>query len=149
MEFTADKIIYRTGLHWAILLGPAMVILLGWLFLKSEGSQAAAVIAFGAVWGLTALMSLRQSHILLTADRLSIQVGFPFKKNLSLPLGEISEIQFYQPTLGAILNFGKIILVQKTLKRNSFRFVYRPALLVTEVQEAILSLPGDRISPVG
>jgi hypothetical protein len=138
IEFTADKVIYRTGLHWAILLGPALVIFLGWLILKSKGPQAIVVIAFGAVWGLTSVISLRQSQILLTADRLSLHLGFPLRKIYNLPLEEISQIQFYQPTLGALLNFGKIILVQRTMKRNSFRFVSRPAVLVNEVQEAIL-----------
>jgi hypothetical protein len=140
IEFTADKVIYRTGLHWAILLGPAMVIFLGLLILKSKGPQAIVVISFGAVWGLSSVISLRQSQILLTADRLSLQVGFPLKKSYSLPLEEISQMHFYQPTLGALLDFGKIILVQRTMKRNSFRFVSHPAVLVNEVQEAILLL---------
>ncbi|HMK66809.1 MAG TPA: PH domain-containing protein [Thermodesulfobacteriota bacterium] len=140
IEFTAGKVIYRTGLHWALLLGPAMVIFLGRLMLDSKGPQAVVVMAFGALWGLTSFINLRRSQILLTADRLIFQTGFPLKKTYNLPLEEISEIQFYQPTLGSILNFGKIMLVQKNMKRNNFRFVPRPAELVNAVQEAILSL---------
>jgi hypothetical protein len=140
IEFTSDKVIYRTGLHWAILLGPGMVLLIGRLILNSKGSQGVVVMAFGVVWGLLSYINFRQSQILLTSDRLNIQIGFPLKKTYTLPLEEISEIQFYQPTLGSILNFGKIMLVQKTMKRINFRFVPRPAELVNEVQEAILSL---------
>jgi hypothetical protein len=137
IEFTAEKVIYRTGLHWAILLGPALVIFLGLLILKSKGPQAIVVIAFGSIWGLTSAISLRQSYITLTTDHLLLQVGFPKKKAYSLPLDIIILNQYYQPTLGAILNFGKIILVHGPMKKDSFRFVSRPALLVKEVQEAI------------
>jgi hypothetical protein len=137
VELSPEKVICRTGLHWAMLLGPALFIFLGALILNPKGPQAMVLIAFGSVWGLVSAISLRQSYITLTTDRLLLQVGFPLKKAYSLSLDEITLIHYYQPTLGAILNFGKIILVHGTKQKDSFRFVSRPAVLVKEVQEAI------------
>ena len=69
-ESPAEKVIFRTGLHWAMLLGPGLVIFWGGLILNSKGPQAIVLIAFGSFWGLISIISLRQSYITLTADRL-------------------------------------------------------------------------------
>lgn len=139
-----QRILYRTGLHWAILLGPALLIFLGGLIRDSKGPQSIVLIVFGLVWGLCSYGSLRQSQITLTADRLFIQMGFPLKKVRSLSLDEITLIRYYQPTLGAMLNFGKIILVHGGAKKDSFRFVTRPAELVNGVEGVRNSLHKDK-----
>jgi hypothetical protein len=141
-----QRILFRAGLHWAILLGPALLIFLGGLIRDSKGTQTIVLIFFGFVWGLCSYVSLRQSQITLTADRLFIQVGFPLKKVCTLPLGEITLIRYYQPTLGAMLNFGKIILVHGGTKKDGFRFVTRPAELVNKVQGVMSSRHKDKPS---
>jgi hypothetical protein len=132
-----QKILYRASLHWAILLGPVLLIFLGGLLRDSKGPESIVVLIFGLVWGLCSYINLRQSQIILTAERLFIQMGFPLKKVLTLPLAEITLIRYYQPTLGALLNFGKIILVQGGTGKKSFRFIARPAELVHQVQGAM------------
>jgi hypothetical protein len=139
-----QRILYRTGLHWAILLGPSLLIFLGGLIRDSKGPQSIVLIVFGLVWGLCSYVSLRQSQITLTADRLFIQIGFPLKKVCTLPLDEINLIRYYQPTLGAILNFGKLVLVHGGTKKDGFRFVTRPAELVNGVQGVMSSRHKDK-----
>jgi hypothetical protein len=139
-----QKILYRADLHWAILLGPVLLIGLGGLLRDSKGSQSIVVLVFGLVWGLCSYVSLRQSKITLTADRLFIRVGFPLKTVCTLPLDEITLIRYYQPALGAMLNFGKIILVHGGTKKNSFRFVARPAELVNQIQGVMISRHKDK-----
>jgi hypothetical protein len=68
-----------------------------------------------------------------------INVGFPSKRSYAIPLDTITYANCYQPSLGAILNFGKIILVHSGTKKTVFRFVARPAEFVEEVQEAIMA----------
>jgi hypothetical protein len=138
-----QRIIYQAKQHWAILLGPVLVILIGGLNLESKGSHSVILIAFGFLWGIFSYMSLRRSEIILTNNHLFINVGFPFKKSFTIPLDTISLLKYYQPSLGGILNFGKIILVHDGTKKNNFRFIARPAELVKEVQEAML--PSRRL----
>jgi hypothetical protein len=134
-----QKIIYRVVLHWAMLLGPALVIFLGWTVMQAKGPQSIALIAFGIVWGVCSSMSLQRSRIILTAEQLDIQVGFPWKRSLTIPLNEITQVNYYQPTLGSMLNFGKIILVHQGTKKYGFRFIVRPAEFVKQVQETIMT----------
>jgi hypothetical protein len=135
-----ETIIFRTGHHWAILLGPILVMLIGSLALKSQGYHAMALIAFGLIWGIFSFISLSRSEIGLTRSKILINVGFPLKKSYNIPLNEIAFIDYYQPSLGSMLNFGKIIIVYKEKKKCAIRLISGPAELVREVQKQIAAL---------
>lgn len=137
---TDETIVYRVKCHWAILLGPMLVIIIGGLALKSQGYHAMALIAFGLVWGTFSYLSLSKSDIGLTQKRLLINAGCPVRKSYDLQLNTITGIDFYQPTLGSLLNFGKIIIVYDGKKECVIRFVSSPAELVKEVRQQIVAL---------
>lgn len=134
-HYTSEQVVYRTRHHWAVLLGPLFTIFIGALMAGSRLSQAAIVFAFGFIWGLFSYLSLQKSEIVLTKDRLIFSVGFPLKRFYDINLNDITIFDFYQPSLGAMLNFGKIILVYEGKKKIAFRFIARPAVLVKEVHE--------------
>jgi hypothetical protein len=137
---TIDSVVYHTKCHWAILLGPVFVIVIGWLAFPSQGYHAIALIAFGFLWGFFAYKSLYRSEIVLTNDRLIINAGFPILIAHNIPLNSIVAIDFYQPSLGSMLNFGKIMIVHKEKKRLIIRFVCDPADLVYSVRQQIATL---------
>jgi hypothetical protein len=135
-----EKIIYRTGCHWAVFLGPMLVIVIGGLALRSQGVSAGALVAFGFLWGTFAYVSFYGSELSLTPVRLLIKAGLPRLKFYDIPIDGIVSIDYYQPTLGAMLNFGKIMIVYGEKSRCIVRFVWSPAELVTRVREQIASL---------
>lgn len=107
-----ETVIYRSKCHWAIVLGPMLVIIIGGLALKSQGLPAMVLIAFGFLWGIFSYISFYRSEIGLTRKRVLIYAGFPTPKFHEIPLSEIVAFDFYQPSLGSMLNFGKIIIVR-------------------------------------
>ncbi len=135
-----ETFIYRAQYHWAILLGPMLVMMIGGLALGSQGYHAMALIAFGLVWGICSYISLCRSEIGLTRSEVSIHVGFPMKRSYDIRLGEILVIDFYQPSLGSMLNFGKIIIVYEEKKKCAFRFVSCPAEFVKEAHRQMVAL---------
>ena len=135
-----ETFIYRVKYHWAILLGPIVVMVIGGLALGSQGYHAAALIAFGLVWGTCSYINLCRSEIGLTRSKVFINVGFLMKRSYDIPLGEIMVIDFYQPSLGSMLNFGKIIIVYKGKKKCVFRFVSCPTEFVKEAHQQIAAL---------
>ena len=137
---TNETIVYRAQLHWAILLGPILVILIGGLALKSQGYHAMVLIAFGLIWGIFSYINLRRSEIGLTRNKVFINIGFPLKKSFDILLNEIVFVDYYQPTLGSMLNFGKILVMDKRKKKYAFRFVAGPAEFVKEVHHQITAL---------
>lgn len=137
-KLTKDEtIVYRTKCHGAMLLGPILVILIGGLALKSQGFPTIVLMAFGLVWGIFSYVSFNGSDIALTRNRVLSNAGFPLLKAYDIPLNEIVAIDYYQPTLGSMLNFGKIIIVRNRQSGCSIRFVSSPAEFVTEVQQQI------------
>ena len=140
-KLTKDEtIIYRTRCHWAIFLGPVLVIIIGGLALRSQGFPAMVLTAFGLVWGMFSYTSLHGSEVGLTRKRVLINAGFPLLKSYDIPLNEIVAIDYYQPTLGSMMDFGKIMIVHKRQSRCVVRFVSSPAEFVTEVRRQIISL---------
>lgn len=142
MNLTDDKapekkIIYRAKHHWAILLGPMLVIIIGGLALGSQGYHALALVVFGFVWGVCSYISFQRSEIVLTLNNILINVGFPLKRSYAIALNEIVLIDYYQPSLGSLLNFGKIIVVYNGKKKSAIRLVSRPAEFVKEVHQQI------------
>ena len=137
-KLTKDEtIIYRTRCHWAIFLGSVLVIIIGGLALRSQGIHAMALMAFGLVWSVFSYVSLYGSEIGLTRKRVLINAGFPLLKSYDIPLNEISAIDFYQPSLGSMLDFGKITIVYDGRSRCVIRFVSSPAEFVTKVRQQI------------
>jgi hypothetical protein len=137
MRAVNGKTIYRTKDHWAVLLGPAFLVLLGILSFEARGSQAIVLIILGAVWGIFSYISLQRSEFILTKDRLMIRVGFPVMRSYDIPLKDILFFDSYQPSLGSMLNFGKIILVDSGKRKRYFRMVARPMDFVQKVQAQI------------
>ena len=134
-----ETIIYRTRCHWAMVLGPMLLIVIGGLALQAQGFHAIVLMAFGLVWGIFSYVSLNRSDIALTRKRLLINAGFPVLKSYEIPLTEIVAVDYYQPTLGSMLNFGKIIIVCNKQRRSIIRFVAAPAQLVTRVREQLIA----------
>ena len=140
---TNETIVYRAQLHWAIILGPILLICIGGLALKSQGYHAIALIAFGLVWGTCLYIKLCRSEIGLTRSKIIINIGFPLKKSLDILLNEIIFVDYYQPTLGSMLDFGKILVMDKRKKKYAFRFVAGPAELVKEIHHQINALSSS------
>jgi len=135
-----ERVLYRAKLHWAILLGPLLVVIIGVLALGSQGIHAMALVAFGLIWGIFSYISLQRSEIELTSNTIFINVGFPLKRLYEISLGKIVLIDYYQPSLGAMLNFGKIIIAYDGKKKSAIRLVSHPAEFVREVHQQISAL---------
>jgi hypothetical protein len=136
-------IIYRAKHHWAVLLGPMTVIIIGGLALGSQGYHAAALIFFGLIWGFFGYRSWRRSEIGLTRYRVLINAGFPLLRSYDIPLDKIVGIDFFQPSLGSMLDFGKIVIVYDGRTRCIIRFVSSPGEFVARVRQQI-TLPAGK-----
>jgi hypothetical protein len=138
-----ETIVYRAQLHWAILLGPILLVCIGGLALKSQGYHAMVFIAFGLIWGIFSGINLNRSEIGLNRNKIIVNIGFPLKKSFDILLDEIIFVDFYQPTLGSMLDFGKILVMDRRKKKYAFRFVAGPAEFVKEIHHQINALSSS------
>ncbi|MBA4416810.1 MAG: hypothetical protein C0392_02695 [Syntrophus sp. (in: bacteria)] len=129
----AGPIKYRTGLHWVIVLGPALLMGLAGISIPSKGTNAFMLLVAATIWGILASISLRTSEILLTRDRILSKIGFPWRRSHDFPYENITGVDIYQPTLGKILDFGKVTILLEGRKKKSFRMVNAPLTFKKEL----------------
>jgi membrane protein YdbS with pleckstrin-like domain len=135
-----ERVVYQTRLHWALFLGPAMVIVIGGLSFPAKGMRALILIAIGLAWGIISYFKYNRSLIRVTNKRVLIRSSFLVKKSFTISLSDISFVDFYQPSLGAILNFGRITLLHGGKMKSVFRLVASPGEFVAAVREQVASM---------
>jgi hypothetical protein len=138
-----ERIVYETRLHWVLFLGPIMLIILGGLSFPAKGLKALVLVAIGIVWGFISYIKFNRSLIRVTNQRVVIRVSFLTRKPYIISLGDISLIDTYQPSLGAMLNFGKITIIHGAKFKSVFRMVSSPGELVMAVRGQLSVTPKD------
>jgi hypothetical protein len=121
-----DRIVYRTGLHWVAFCGPAMLLFLAGVSIQPKGRTAIVLFIIGLVWAILSYIALQTTEFGITNNRILIWTVIPWKKLHDLALVEIADAAVYQPSLGKLLNFGKITIVLVNGKRVSHRLVNAP-----------------------
>jgi hypothetical protein len=135
----------RARLHWVIIAGPAALMIIAGLSIEQKGTSAALVLTLAVIWGIFSSISFEISEIVLTKERLLVKIGFPWRRSYDLPLKDIESIGVYQPSLGKLLDFGKIIIARKNGRRLSFRMVRSPHVLAQKVHECKQNEPPEGV----
>jgi uncharacterized membrane protein YdbT with pleckstrin-like domain len=138
-----EWIVYQTRLHWVLFLGPIMLIIVGGLSFPAKGLSALVLAGIGIAWGVISYIKFNYSYIRVTDKRVLIRVGFLVRRPYSISLSDISYVDFYQPSLGSMLNFGKITIIHGKKFKSVFRMVSSPGELVTAVRGQLSVTPKD------
>ena len=142
-----EKIVYRTGLHWAVLGFPAILLFLSGISISTKGMSAVILFAIALIWGILSYIVLQNNELAITNDRLLVWTVFPWKKLKSVAFADIVKTGFYQPTLGKFLNFGSITIVLSGGKNISYKLVNSPHELLMRLGEFTESARGERQEP--
>lgn len=135
-----ERITYRTGLHWVIFGGPLILLFVAGLSVPSKGMPALILLIVASVWMLLATRSLQITEFVITDNRIIIRRWLALNKFYDFSIAEIVDVEIYQPALGKLLNFGKIIIHLPKKKRVSFRLVNSPVIFLMKFQEEFLRI---------
>lgn len=138
-----ERIVYQTRLHWVLLLGPVLLIMFGGLSIPAKGLSAIVLAGIGMAWGILSYIKLSRSSIRVTNKRVIIRVSLLIRRPYIISLSGISYVDSYQPSLGSMLNFGKITIIHGTKFKSVFRMVSSPGELVTAVRGQIAATPKN------
>lgn len=142
-----EKIIYRAGLHWVILFGPAILLFLAGISIPSKGMSATILFIIGVIWAILSYIILQNTEFGITDNRVLIWTVFPSKKLHDIAFIEIADVAIYQPSLGKLLNFGKITIVLAKRKKISHRLVNAPYEFLTNLQQQVDVARGKQEGP--
>ena len=157
-----ERILYKTRLHWILLLRPSVLIVLGlaimafswwadgpsprWAAALSYLGGAAAV--GGLLWALIHYVEMRTSEFAVTTIRLILKVGLIARYTTELLIARVESIGVAQSLAGRLLDFGDLTVTGTGGAREVFRRVKDPITFRNHVQLA--SIPtGQRPASAG
>lgn len=132
-----EKIVYRTGLHWVAFCGPAMLLFLAGVSIQSKDMTAIVLFIIGLVWAILSYIALQTTEFGITSSRVLIWTVIPWKKLHDLALVDIADAAVYQPSLGKLLDFGKITIVLVNGKRVTRRLINAPYELLKNLSQQV------------
>jgi len=109
---TGEKILYRTGLHWTVLIAPVIFggffVLVGTLTLigadfARSGGPGLFIVGFGALVIAFAVMTRRATEMTVTSNRVIIKFGLLRRKTIEIFLSKVESIGVEQGLMGRML----------------------------------------------
>ncbi len=135
-----EKVVFRTRLHWKLLVGPllfAIVTVLAIPLLVSQGIwHNLALIAPGAglLAVLVAIIRRQSSDFAVTNKRVMMKVGVFSTRSVEILLSKIEALAVHQSLLGRILDYGDIVVTGTGGTEEAFSNIQAPMLLRRAVQ---------------
>jgi uncharacterized membrane protein YdbT with pleckstrin-like domain len=108
-----EKNVYQCRLHWIIFLRPLFLLLIPALvtYLGLYSLEAwLAFILIVAVWLLSEMVKYMFTVVTIKPNNVIIQSGFLIQQTLDFPMRRIESIDIRQTIIGAIFNYGDIVI---------------------------------------
>jgi hypothetical protein len=167
---SAEKIVFRTRLHWIRIIGPWMVFFLALLLLGILDSQlprdtgwrdilviGLALLLLRALWRT---FEWYREWFVGTDRRLMLTLGILTRKVAMIPLSKVTDMRYDRPPVGQILGYGSFVL-ESAGQDQAFRvveYVPHPDLLYRRISEELFTpsatrfvdrpAPGPKVLPV-
>jgi uncharacterized membrane protein YdbT with pleckstrin-like domain len=158
-----EHVVYRTRLHWIVMLGH---IVLGLLFLGLGGFLLGYAIErrqmlpvnqlhlyeIGAGAGLLIALvvfmagSLRRNatEMAVTNRRVVVKTGLASRRTIEMLLNKVETIEVTEPGMGRMLGYGSILVIGTGGTSEPFHKIAHPLEFRTRVQQEIEGLrPGE------
>jgi uncharacterized membrane protein YdbT with pleckstrin-like domain len=122
-----EKLIYRTGVHWSVLFGPAVVAAilaapgiailvfrddLAAKGIPANGIAVAAVALIGAaaiVFGYSVIKK-NATEIAVTDRRVIIKTGMTSRRSLEIMIAKVESIGINETLMGRMLGYGTVVI---------------------------------------
>jgi uncharacterized membrane protein YdbT with pleckstrin-like domain len=144
-----EQVVYRTGLHWIVLLG--QIVFLGlafalalWSLLRPEDRASGPIRAVGLVVLAAALLAFlvklvyfRSAEFAVTSKRVMLKVGWMRRHSLELILSKVEAISVDQNLRGRIFGFGTITVTGTGGTKETFETLAHPFEFRSQVQGQI------------
>jgi len=142
---SGEKIVYRTGLHWSVLLGPVILAVIiasgGVVCLLQRDTNflyAGAVLLVVAFVIVVAAMVKRSAvEMAVTNRRVIIKTGLASRRSLEIMLAKVESIGVVEPTMGRILGYGTLTIHGTGGTPEPFSRIAHPSEFRREVQQQI------------
>ena len=135
-----EQVVFRTRLHWKILIGPllfAIVTLLpvGWLLMQGTWNNLVLIApAIGLLVLVTALIRRQSSDFAVTNKRVMMKTGVFSARSGELLLSKVEALAVNQSLGGRLFNYGDIVVTGSGGTEEPFTGIQAPLQLRRAVQ---------------
>ena len=140
-----EKLVFRTGLHWTVLVWPVILALavaaggVACLIQKDMDimyAGAALFIVAGAVVAF-AIFKRNAVEIAVTNRRVMIKTGMFSRRSLEIMLAKVESIGIDEPAMGRLLGYGTVVVHGTGGTPEPFTRIARPSEFRRQVQEQV------------
>jgi uncharacterized membrane protein YdbT with pleckstrin-like domain len=127
-----EQVVFRTRLHWSLLVGPLLLLVLvalplSWALASGSWRPYAWIPAvLGVLAVLPAVIRRRSSDFAVTNKRVLFKVGVLNTRSVELLLGKIEAISVHQSLLGRLLGYGDIVVTGSGGTHEGFTRIQAP-----------------------
>lgn len=154
-----ESIIYRTRLHWIVVIygifvsvvGICIILLLGYLLLFGKSIISTIEQDMLSIFtivillflfpilseAISYLMNYKNSEFIVTNKRIIIKKDWIRRLSLEMYLNRIESIFVYQSTLGKLLNYGTITIVGVGGTKEHFDYISKPLEFYKQILKQI------------
>jgi uncharacterized membrane protein YdbT with pleckstrin-like domain len=127
-----ERVVYRTRLHWLVLLPPALLFVvvllpLTWYLAQGQWQGFAWIpLAVGVLALLPAIIKRQSSDFAVTNKRVMMKAGVFTTRSVELLLNKIEAIAVDQSFLGKLFGYGDIVVTGSGGTREAFPGIQGP-----------------------
>jgi uncharacterized membrane protein YdbT with pleckstrin-like domain len=148
-----EKVVYRTRLHWLLLLGPVLFVLVvlvpiaGFLATSTWSAYAWIPLAVGVLVLIPPIIKRQSSDFAVTNKRVMMKVGVFHTRSIELLLHKIEAIAVEQSLTGRIFGYGNIVITGTGGTQEAFSHIQAPLEFRRAVQ-SVTDVPATPAQPL-
>jgi len=140
-----EELVFRTGLHWSVLVGPvilALAVAAGGVACLIQKDMdflyaGAALLIVAAAIAAFAVAKRNAVEIAVTNRRVIIKTGMVSRRSLEIMLAKVESIGIDEPVMGRMLGYGTVVVHGTGGTPEPFRRIAHPSEFRRKVQEQI------------
>ena len=124
-----ESVIAEGKLHWAIFIGPALILILAILMGRVGGFIGFLALA----WGVYRLLIFLTTELALTNKRVIAKFGIIRRNVIDVSNSKIEGVTYHQGIIGRIFGYGSVLVRGTGVGQVPIPFIERPELFKHEV----------------
>jgi len=138
-----EQVLYKTGLHWIVFVGPVFVaVLFGLiglplLFMRESATVGFFFLVFAGLLILLGYLIRKATEMAVTNKRIVIKTGLLSRKTFELLLTKVESIGVEEGLLGRMLGYGSVVVRGTGGTPEPFKNVAHPLEFRRQVQQRV------------
>lgn len=147
-----EEVVYQTGLHWSVLLWPAIIALIiaagAVVCLRQKDTDflyaGAALLVVAFIVVVAAVIKRTAVEMAVTNRRVIIKTGLASRRSLEIMLAKVESIGIEESAIGRMFGYGTLTIHGTGGTPEPFRRIAHPSEFRRQVQQQVAAQQSQR-----